>query len=158
MTHNTRVSLLAMASGMTYGIGTFIITFYNGVILGAVAVDYVRAGETVFLLGWLLPHGSIEIPAILIAVQAGFVLAGALLGDPRSGRPLRKRLRLIRADLVTLIMGVALMLIWAGLVEAFLSQYHEPLLPYSIKITWGAVQFTVLLFILIRCARKAETP
>ena len=49
--------------------------FYNGVILGAVAVDYVRAGETKFLLGWLMPHGVIEIPAILIAGQAGFMLA-----------------------------------------------------------------------------------
>ena len=44
-------------------------------ILGAVAVDYVADGQTRFLLGWLLPHGAIEIPAILIAGQAGLVLA-----------------------------------------------------------------------------------
>ena len=36
----------------------------NGVILGAVMVDYIHAGETLFLTGWLLPHGAIEIPAI----------------------------------------------------------------------------------------------
>jgi len=149
MTHNTRVSVLSMASGMTYGIGTVILTFYNGVILGGVVVDYVLAGETAFVAGWLLPHGSIEIPAILIAVQAGFVLAGALLGDPRTGRPLGKRLRAVRPDLVTLIAGVALMLVWAGLVEAFLSQYHAPVLPYSVKIAWGIGQLLVLLLFLI---------
>jgi len=39
-------------------------------------VDYIRAGQTKFLVGWLLPHGSFEIPAILIAGQAGLILAG----------------------------------------------------------------------------------
>ena len=57
--------------------------FYNGVILGAVTVDYIRAGETKFLLGWLMPHGVIEIPAILIAGQAGLLLAFALIGRGR---------------------------------------------------------------------------
>ena len=64
MTHNIKVSILTFAMGMTYGLGTIILLFYNGVILGAVAFDYILAGESIFLVGWLLPHGSIEIPAI----------------------------------------------------------------------------------------------
>ena len=56
MTHNIKVSIFTLALGMTWGIGTLIMLFYNGVILGAVALDYVLAGETTFLLGWLLPH------------------------------------------------------------------------------------------------------
>lgn len=80
MTNNIRVSILTFALGATWGIGTFVTLFYNGVILGAVAVDYVYSGQTQFLLGWLLPHGVIEIPAILVAGQAGFVLASALIG------------------------------------------------------------------------------
>jgi len=47
---------------MTCGLGTIILLFYNGVILGAVVVDYILAGQATFLLGWLLPHGSFEIP------------------------------------------------------------------------------------------------
>src|SRR5205085_6315260 len=80
MTHNTKISILTLALGMTWGIGTMIMLFYNGIMLGAVAVDYIRAGQTRFLLGWLLPHGVIEIPAILIAGQAGLILALALVG------------------------------------------------------------------------------
>ncbi|MCH8219625.1 MAG: stage II sporulation protein M, partial [Planctomycetes bacterium] len=83
MTHNTKVSIFALAGGMSFGVVTAVLDFYNGVILGAVCVDYIRAGESVFLAGWLLPHGSIEIPAILIAVQAGFVLGFAMIGTPR---------------------------------------------------------------------------
>src|SRR5207237_5585928 len=80
MTHNTRVSIFTLALGMTWGVGTILMLFYNGVILGAVAVDYLLAGETKFLVGWLLPHGSFEIPAILIAGQAGLILGAALIG------------------------------------------------------------------------------
>ena len=118
MTHNTKVSIFTFALGITYGIGTLIMLFYNGVILGAVAFDYLAAGEAPFLLGWLLPHGAIEIPAILLAGQAGLILARALIGW---GKPvsLRMRLRTISADLVTLIFGVAVMLVWAGIIEAF---------------------------------------
>lgn len=155
MTHNTRVSLLVLALGMTWGVGTTILLFYNGVILGAVAFDYIRAGQTTFLLGWLLPHGSIEIPAILIAGQAGLMLAGALIGWGRRV-PLQTRLRGIGSDLVTLIAGVAIMLVWAGLVESFLSQYHEPVFPYWAKITLGLVELGLLCFFLLRCGTAAE--
>ncbi|HYR57633.1 MAG TPA: stage II sporulation protein M, partial [Chthoniobacteraceae bacterium] len=57
MANNISVSIRAVAFGMTWGIGTMMLLFYNGVILGLVAVDYVLAGQLVFLLGWLLPHG-----------------------------------------------------------------------------------------------------
>ena len=72
MTHNTQVSIFTLALGATWGVGTILMLFYNGVILGAVSVDYILAGQTKFLIGWLLPHGSFEIPAILIAGQGGF--------------------------------------------------------------------------------------
>jgi uncharacterized membrane protein SpoIIM required for sporulation len=152
MTHNTQVSIFTLALGITFGIGTAIMLFYNGVILGAVAVDYVLAGESKFLLGWLLPHGSIEIPAILLAGQAGFILAGALIGWQQS-LSLRMRLRIISADLVTLICGIALMLVWAGIIESFFSQYHEPVVPYEVKIAFGLVELVLLGFFLSRSGR-----
>ncbi len=162
MTHNTRVSIFALALGMTWGVGTMILLFYNGVILGAVAVDYIRAGQTKFLLGWLMPHGVVEIPAILIAGQAGLVLAFALVGWGRRV-PLAARLREVSRDIVTLIFGVALLLVWAGLVEAFLSQYHEPVVPYAAKIAFGTVELILLCLFLARSGaseskRNGEAP
>ncbi|HLX69563.1 MAG TPA: stage II sporulation protein M, partial [Verrucomicrobiae bacterium] len=157
MTHNTRVSIFTFALGMTWGVGTILMLFYNGVILGAVAVDYVRAGQTKFLLGWLMPHGVVEIPAILIAGQAGLVLALALIGWGKR-TPLRKRLREVTADLTTLIFGVAVMLVWAGFIEAFLSQYHEPVIPYDFKIGFGLVELTLLWVFLSKSGKKTEDP
>lgn len=152
MTHNTRVSLGVLALGITWGVGTAIMMFYNGVLLGLVFVDFIRAGESVFVFGWLLPHGVIEIPAILIAAQAGLVLAGAVIGRG-SRRPLADRMRERLGDVLVLIGGVAVMLIWAGIVEAFVSQYHAPVLPYGVKIAFGIVEFAALLFFLLRAGR-----
>jgi uncharacterized membrane protein SpoIIM required for sporulation len=155
MTHNIRVALLTLALGMTYGVGTVILLFYNGVILGAVSYDYVQDGQARFLLGWLLPHGSIEIPSVIIAGQAGFILAGALLGS-RQRLTLRERLALVRDDLVTLICGFCLMLVWAGFVEAFFSQYHEPVLPYGVKIAFGLIELAALFSYFTFCGRNPE--
>lgn len=153
MTHNVRVTTLALASGITWGIGTLILLFYNGVILGAVAADYVIGGQGVFLTGWLLPHGSVEIPAILIGGQAGFVLAGALIGWGAS-QSRAERLREASHDLFALIAGAAAMLVWAGTVEAFISQYHQPTLPYALKIAFGCGELAALSAFLAWAGRK----
>lgn len=153
MTHNIRVSVLTLAMGMTWGIGVITLLFYNGVSLGAVASDYIRDGQMQFLLGWLLPHGVIEIPAILIAGQAGFVLARALIGWGQKGAR-RKRLAAIRGDLSSLAGGMALMLVWAGLIEAFVSQYHRPVLPYGLKIAFGIAELILLAAWLSQAGRE----
>ena len=157
MTHNMSVAFLSMAAGMTFGIGTVLLLFSNGVDLGAVCADYIHAGQAKFLLGWLLPHGLIEIPALLIASQAGLLLASALIGW-RTRLPRPQRLRAIAGDVFTLSTGAALMLIWAGLIEAFISQYHEPVLPYAAKIIFGIVELILLAWFLARAGRKRETP
>jgi uncharacterized membrane protein SpoIIM required for sporulation len=155
MTHNIQVSILALALGMAWGFGTIVVTFYNGAILGAVCADYVATGETEFLVGWLLPHGSIEIPALLVAAQAGLVLGGALIGwGSREG--LRERMRTIGPDLATLIGGAAVMLVWAGIVESFLSQYHEPVIPYPVKIVFGAIELCGLVAFLSLAGRRSR--
>jgi uncharacterized membrane protein SpoIIM required for sporulation len=144
MTHNTRISIFVLALGMTWGIGTVLLLFSNGVMLGAVAADYIRAGQSVFLTGWLLPHGAVEIPSILLAGQAGFLLAGALIGR-HSALCMNERLRRVVPDVVALICGVAVMLIWAGIVEGVFSQYHAPVISYGIKIGFGAVELGLLI-------------
>ena len=155
MTHNTKVSIFCMALGITWGIGTVILLFTNGVMLGAVALDYILAGESIFLMGWLLPHGVIEIPAILLSGQAGLILAGSIIGRGTS-ISLKDRLRAVSKDLVTLIFGAAIMLVWAGIVEGFFSQYHEPFIPYSVKIGFGVAELILLILFLSRAGKDKK--
>ena len=76
--------------------------------------------------------------------KAAFVLAGALIGWGRRVR-LRDRLRQVVPDVATLAFGMSVFLVWAGIVEAFLSQYHEPVVPYALKIAFGSVQLVLVL-------------
>jgi uncharacterized membrane protein SpoIIM required for sporulation len=143
MRNNITVSIRALALGMTLGIGTILVLLQNGIFLGQVAFDYINAGQGIFLAAWLLPHGSFELPAIFIAGQGGLVLARAILG--RGDRaPLGARLRAVGKDVMTIIGGVAVMLVWAGIVESYMSQHHEPRLPYWIKIAFGSLELVAL--------------
>jgi uncharacterized membrane protein SpoIIM required for sporulation len=155
--NNIRVTLTAAGLGLTWGIGTIVFMFYNGLILGAVGMDYLLAGQTMFLFGWLLPHGVVEIPACLIGGQTGLVLTQALLGR-RSSLPLRERLRLAVPDVATLLATAMLMLLWAGVVESFFSQLHEPMLPYAVKIIFGVVELILLTAYFGLAGRQAGTP
>lgn len=143
MANNIRVAILAMVLGVTWGAGTILALFYNGVILGVISQMYVADGQAAFLAGWLLPHGSVELPAILVGGQAGLVLAGALIGRG-SRQDLRSRLHAVLPGLLTLTAGAAVMLVWAGLVESFISQYHWPVLPYGLKIGLGLAELAGL--------------
>ena len=154
MRNNITVSINAMAMGMTWGIGTLWILLTNGVLLGLVAVDFVSAGQSMFVLGWLLPHGSIELPAVIIGGQAGFVIGRALIG--RGDRaPLAQRLRTVGRDVATLIGGVAVMLVWAGLVESYFSPHHKPSF-YPVKIGFGSAELLALTWFLTRDWRRRE--
>lgn len=153
MTHNMSVAFVSMAAGMSFGIGTILMVFTNGIDLGAVCADYVHAGQWKFLAGWLLPHGVIELPALLVASQAGLLLAAALIGSG-SRQSWRERLRRVSPDVFTLSAGAAVMLIWAGLIESFISQYHEPVLPYNAKIAFGLIELVLLAWFLARSGQS----
>jgi len=147
--HNIQVALLAAALGMTFGIGTALLLFENGVLLGAVAVNYTQRGFGLFVTAWLLPHGVFEIPSILIAGQAGFYLARLLLRR-REDRNVRQTMR----EWLVLVAGLAMMLVWAGLMEAFVSQHHAPVLPYGFKVGIAVAELVLLTLYLVLTGRR----
>jgi uncharacterized membrane protein SpoIIM required for sporulation len=147
--HNIQVALLAAALGVTFGIGTALLLFENGVLLGAVAVRYTQQGFGLFMTAWLLPHGVFEIPSILIAGQAGFYLARLLLHRSED-RNVRQSMR----EWLVLVAGMAMMLVWAGIMEAFFSQHHAPVLPYGFKVAVAAAELLLLTIYLLLIGQR----
>jgi hypothetical protein len=50
------------------------------------------------------------------------------------------------------------MLVWAGIVEAFFSQYHEPVIRYSTKILFGAIELAGLILFLGLSGKPGKRP
>jgi uncharacterized membrane protein SpoIIM required for sporulation len=96
-----------------------------------------------------LPHGVFEIPSILIAGQAGFYLARLLLHRSED-RNVRQSMR----EWLVLVAGLAMMLVWAGIMEAFFSQHHAPVLPYAFKVAVAAAELVLLMMYLLLMGRR----
>jgi uncharacterized membrane protein SpoIIM required for sporulation len=147
--HNIEVALLTAAMGVTFGIGTALLLFENGMLLGAVAVRYTQQGFGLFMSAWLLPHGVFEIPSILIAGQAGFYLARLLLHRSEDRDP-RRSMR----EWLVLVAGLSMMLVWAGIMEGFFSQHHAPVLPYGLKVAVALAELVLLTIYLLLIGRR----
>ena len=133
MVNNIRVSLMAVAMGMTAGLGTFFVLMQNGLLIGALAG--VATNVKVDLLFWavILPHGVLELTAICIAGGAGLVLARAIYAP--GDLPRRDALRIAGGEAARLLAGVAMMLIVAGLIEGFITpQAIHPLLKLAFAL------------------------
>jgi len=136
MTNNIRVTVMAVALGVTMGLGTGLILIQNGLLLGGLAG--VASNERVDLLYWavILPHGVIELSAIAIAGGAGFLLARALYAP--GDLPRRDAIKIAGGEAARLIIGVALLLVIAGLIEGFITpQPFHPLLKLAFSMLTG---------------------
>lgn len=136
-THNIQVSFLVFALGITFGVGTVAVLFYNGVPLGALAMQYHEAGQDLFFWAWILPHGIPELTSIFIAGAAGLVLARGLLVPGRRRR--RDALAHEARRAARLVVGTMPVLVCAGLIEGTLSQLHEPVVPYWLKLSFAVL-------------------
>jgi len=153
MTNNISVSFLAFAMGMTFGLGTFYLMVFNGLMVGTLAGLCYTHGLSVPFWSFVLPHGVIELTAIFIAGGAGFLLGGALLfpGDLPRKDALLKRAR----QAGRLILGCVPLLVIAGIVEAFFSPIH---VDAGLKFGMAGILLALLLcYLLLSRATRAPS-
>ena len=132
--HNTQIAILIFALGIFAALPSFILTFYNGLILGPFVAIFIDAGLGLDVFGWLSIHGVTELAAICVACAGGAQLGLAVLLPGRKTR--RAALREKGRDAVKLMILAGLMLIVAGLVEGFLRQIIHPT-EWRLAIGWG---------------------
>jgi len=65
-----------------------------------------------------------------------------------------ERLRAATPDLIAIIGGAGVLLVWSGIVESYISQYHQPVLAYDVKIAFGLVESTALWLFLFLGGRR----
>lgn len=116
-THNSGVALLAFALGFAFCLPTAFLIFTNGALLGAMVAVFVGRGLGVELAGWLLIHGVTELFAIILAGAAGFRIGWSII-RPRDQSRLEAAAAAGRTA-GTVMAGVVIMLLLAGLLEGF---------------------------------------
>lgn len=134
-TNNIQVSLLALAGGATAGALTIGVLLVNGFSIGVMGALMHQNDAAGTFWGLILPHGLLEISAIVVAGGVGLKLGWAILapGEDRS-----------RADAVTeearrgvtIVVGLAIWFIVAGFIEALVTPSG---LPTAVRIAIGVL-------------------
>jgi len=81
---NLLASAMAMLLGLGLGIVPLLVVTSNGFLLGVVAYGAVQQSGLLFLAAGILPHGILELPAVLVSIAIGFRL-GYLLALTLAG-------------------------------------------------------------------------
>jgi uncharacterized membrane protein SpoIIM required for sporulation len=143
MTNNLSVTFMTFAMGVTAGVGTLYMLFFNGLLLGVVGTACWLNQMSLELWSFVVSHGVLELPAIFIAGGAGLRIAQGMLFPGILSR--KDSLQAAGAEAIQLLLGTIPMLVIAGILEAFLSPTSEPVL---LKFSIGGGLFLLLVLYL----------
>ena len=140
MINNIKVSFAAVAGGITAGIFTAYILFFNGIAIGSVATLVGQNKLAYPFWAFVFPHGALELPAIFFAGGAGLLIGRAILFPGKYKRA--DALKLYGSQAAQLVFGIVPMLVIAGTIEGFFSP--SLLIPEPIKYFVGTSLFALL--------------
>jgi uncharacterized membrane protein SpoIIM required for sporulation len=152
MTHNLSVCFVAFAGGVIFGFGPLYAMFFNGLMLGVIGVACQQHGMSLDLWSFVAPHGSLELPSIILSGAAGFRLGQGVL-FPGLYR-WRDSVATAGVEASRLIAGVIPLLVIAGTLEGFFSPSAAPA---WLKFAVGSALFALLLLWLFRPLTGEET-
>lgn len=145
-TNNVRVGFLAFAGGVLLCLPTALVLAYNGASVGAVAGLFAAAGENAKFYGLVLPHGLLELTAIVIAGGAGLRLGWTLV-DP-GDRTRKAALAEEGRRAVVIVLGLIAVFSVAGIIEGFVT--GSPLPPVVRVGTGVAVELAFLAYAVVQ--------
>jgi len=152
MRNNIQVSFMAFASGLTAGLMTLWVLFFNGLMIGTLTGLTSFHGIGFELWTFVIGHGVIELSVIFISGGSGLMLGWSIL---RPGL-LRRRDSLAQAarKAVYLLLGAVPWLVVAGTIEGFISPNKD--IPIYVKWTVGFVSGIFLYGYLLLAGRERK--
>lgn len=130
--NNINVSFMAFALGALACLPGVWVLLNNGVQLGVVSAWMISAGDTARFFGLILPHGALELTAIVIAGGAGLQLGWTVIAPGDRSRP--SAMAEEGRRVVTVIIGLMAVFLTAGLIEGFVTGSG---LPVGLRVGLG---------------------
>ncbi len=149
--NNIQVAFLAFALGIVAVAGPTMVLALNGMNVGVMAAVMHRAGEGPQFWGLILPHGLLEISAILVAGAAGLRVSWAIVAP--GDRTRRDALRVEGLRSVVIVMGLALCFVIAGFIEGFITPSN---LPTSLRVAVGVAALAGFVIYVVLLGSRAE--
>ena len=123
-THNAWVAALSLIFGILLGLPTLWLLFSNAANIGVVGGLMVAHGRGVEFFALILPHGMLELTAVFLAAATGLRLGWTVI-DP-GPRPRGRALAEEGRASVTVALGLIVVLLVSGVVEAFVTPSPLP--------------------------------
>lgn len=136
--NNVRVAIFAFVLGIFGCIGTALILAYNGASVGIAAGLFTSVGEWEKFWGLILPHGLLELSAVVVAGAAGLRIGWTVI-DP-GDRPRIAALAEEGRHAGTVVMGLVIAFLLAAMIEGFVT--GQPW-PTAIRVGIGVIVFAL---------------
>jgi uncharacterized membrane protein SpoIIM required for sporulation len=149
-TNNALVAAEALIFGILLCVPTLLVLFENAANLGVVGGLMIAHGRGVEFFALILPHGMLELSAVFLAAAAGLRLGWRII-DP-GPLPRSQALAKTGRETVTLALGMIVVLLVSGVIEAFVTP--SPL-PTWARIGIGACAEAAFLTYVIVLGRRA---
>ncbi len=133
-TNNALIAAAAVASGILLGLPVLYLLYSNAVNVGLVGGIMATHHRTGLFFGLILPHGMLELTAVFVACGLGLKLGWTVVDPGR--RPRSVALAEEGRALVTGAVGLALVLLVSGILEAFVTPSGLP--------TWARIGIGLL--------------
>ena len=111
----------------------------NGLSIGAVIGYVASQGAGANIATFIVGHGSLELGAIVLAGGAGLSLGWSIVAPGPLSRV--RSLQATASDVVVIVLGAAVMLVLAALVEGFWSASSTP---REVKLAAGITMFVLV--------------
>lgn len=122
MANNIKVAFTAFAFGALYGIGTFYILVFNGLMLGCITAVFAQYGLLVDFSATVLVHGTLELFAILVAGAAGLRFGQSIF---RPGNLTRlEAIYIFGNEAFQLCAAMVPVFVIAGILEGYVTPLH----------------------------------
>lgn len=146
--NNVGIAFRCFATGILAGLGSIWFLVTNGLFIGAVFGHLIRVGLGPNILSFVASHSPWELTAITISGAAGLQMGLALVIT--HGRSRLGSLQSIGQELLRQVVGAAIFLFIAALIEAWVSPSPAP---WPVKVAASVVGWGVVFGIIIGAGR-----